>query len=145
MLFELPSSVEFGGRRWAIRTDYRDVLRVLAAFADPDLTDGEKAYVCLRNMYPAFEHIPPRLAQAALTRRWGSSTGRRERTANRGTRSVLQGRPCRGERVLRRPHPPLSGAPSPEGKARGTAMGSPNGGRGFASSPGRWTGSRTRR
>ena len=66
MLFDLPSSVAFGGRRWAIRTDYRDVLRVLAAFADPDLTDGEKVYVCLRSLYPGWREVPRGLWQAAL-------------------------------------------------------------------------------
>ena len=66
MQFNLPSSVEFGGKQWPIRTDYRGVLRVLAAFEDPDLTDGEKVYVCLKNLYPAFEAIPPRLWQEAF-------------------------------------------------------------------------------
>ena len=66
MLYELPTALEFGGRAWAINADYRDVLRVLAAFGDPDLTDGEKAYVCLRNLYPQMEEIPPEQMQAAF-------------------------------------------------------------------------------
>ena len=76
MLFDLPSSVAFGGRRWAIRTDYRDVLRVLAAFADPELTDGEKAFVCLKNLYPEFERIPAGLRQAAFDAAVGFIDGR---------------------------------------------------------------------
>lgn len=65
MIFDLPHSVSFGGREWEISTDYRDVLTVLMAFEDPDLTDGEKAYVCLYNMYPDFEKIPEILMQDA--------------------------------------------------------------------------------
>ena len=66
MQFDLPVSVSFGGREWPIRTDYRDVLRVLAAFEDAELTDGEKVYVCLKNLYPEFAEIPPGLWQAAF-------------------------------------------------------------------------------
>ena len=66
MLFDLPTALEFGGREWAIRSDYRVALRVLAAFADPDLTDGEKVYVCLRSLYPGWREVPRGLWQAAL-------------------------------------------------------------------------------
>lgn len=58
MIFDLPHSVEFGGREWEISTDYRDILTVLIAFEDPNLQDSEKAYVCLFNMFPDFEEIP---------------------------------------------------------------------------------------
>ena len=66
MSFELPTSLAFGGRQWPVNTDFRDVLRVLAAFSDPNLTDGEKVYVCLHNLYPDFRDIPPRHVQAAF-------------------------------------------------------------------------------
>lgn len=65
MIYDLPTSVEFGGREWEINTDFRDVLSILTAFEDVDLTDQEKAYVCLHNMYVDFENIPPEQAQAA--------------------------------------------------------------------------------
>ena len=58
MIFDLPRSVEFGGREWEISTDFRDVLTVLMAFEDPNMQDSEKVYVCLFNMYPDFEDIP---------------------------------------------------------------------------------------
>lgn len=58
MLYDLPKALEFGGREWAINTDYRDVLNILAAFEDPDLTDDEKAYVCLYCLYVDFGEIP---------------------------------------------------------------------------------------
>lgn len=65
MIYDLPTSVEFGGREWEIRTDFRDVLNILTAFEDPELTNEEKAYVCLYNLYVDFDDIPPKLAQAA--------------------------------------------------------------------------------
>lgn len=66
MIFDLPTALEFGGRMWDINTDYRDVLRTLTAFEDPNLTDGEKAYICLHNTYPKLKEIPPELTQAAF-------------------------------------------------------------------------------
>ena len=65
MIFDLPTSVEFGGREWAICTDYRDILTILMAFEDAELTDQEKAYVCLHNFYIDFEDIPKELMQEA--------------------------------------------------------------------------------
>ena len=66
MIFDLPTSLEFGGREWAIHTDYRDVLRVLTAFEDPDLPDDEKAFICLHNIYPDFAELPRDALQAAF-------------------------------------------------------------------------------
>lgn len=66
MIFDLPKALEFGGRKWAINTDYRDVLRTLTAFEDPNLTDEEKAYICLHNIYPDLQQIPGELMQAAF-------------------------------------------------------------------------------
>ena len=66
MIFDLPTTLSFGGREWAINSDYRDVLRTLTAFDDPDVTDGEKTLICLHNMYPDFEAIPREDLQAAF-------------------------------------------------------------------------------
>lgn len=68
MIFDLPKTVEFGGREWPIQTDYRDVLTVLTAFSDPNLSDDEKAYVCLYNLYDDFEEIPRELLQEAYNK-----------------------------------------------------------------------------
>lgn len=65
MIFELPKALEFGGREWAINSDYRDVLTILVAFEDVELTNAEKAFVCLHNLYVDYESIPPEQAQAA--------------------------------------------------------------------------------
>lgn len=65
MIYDLPTSVEFGGREWAINTDFRDILNVLIAFDDPELTDAEKGYVCLYNFYVDYDEIPREQMQAA--------------------------------------------------------------------------------
>ena len=65
MIYDLPEVLEFGGREWAINTDYRDVLNILEAFEDPDLSDDEKAFVCLCCLYEDFESIPRTELQAA--------------------------------------------------------------------------------
>ena len=56
-VFALPTELEVAGRRRAIRADYREILNILAAFDDPDLTEAEKAYVCLRNLYADFAEM----------------------------------------------------------------------------------------
>ena len=66
MYFDLPTSLEVGGKEWAIRTDYRIVLTILAAFEDPDLEESEKAFVCLYNLYEDFEKIPKELYKEAF-------------------------------------------------------------------------------
>lgn len=65
MIYDLPSSVSFGGKSWNIRTDFRDVLTILEAFEDPNLSDEEKAFVCLHNLYVDFADIPNDEYQAA--------------------------------------------------------------------------------
>ena len=57
-IFALPRSARFAGREWAMRTDFREVLTILQALEDPELTDGEKVYVCLHNLYEDFEVMP---------------------------------------------------------------------------------------
>ena len=66
MIFDLPTAVEFGGRAWDIATDYRDILRILTAFEDPNLTDEDKALLCLYNLYVDFEDIPEEHVQTAF-------------------------------------------------------------------------------
>lgn len=66
VIFDLPTKLTFGGREWPINSDFRDVLRTLSAFEDPNLTEGEKAYICLHNMYPDMDDIPAGEMQAAF-------------------------------------------------------------------------------
>lgn len=58
MLGALPTSLEVGGRTYKIRTDYRDVLRIMSAFNDDTLTNRDKLYVCLKQLYIDLESIP---------------------------------------------------------------------------------------
>ena len=57
MDFRLPEALEVGGRQWAIRADFREILTILAAFEDPELTEAEKAYICLNNLYADFPEM----------------------------------------------------------------------------------------
>lgn len=58
MLGDLPRTLDVGGQTYRIRTDYRSVLRIIAALADDELMDAEKAYVLLRQVYIDFDRIP---------------------------------------------------------------------------------------
>lgn len=66
MFFDLPTTLEVGGKSWDIRTDYRDVLTVITAFDDVELKANEKAYVCLQAIYKDFDEMPERLYQEAF-------------------------------------------------------------------------------
>ncbi len=59
MIGELPEALAVGGKDYKIRTDYRDVLRIIQAFNDPELETREKLFVCLYILYEDFEDIPP--------------------------------------------------------------------------------------
>lgn len=65
MIYDLPTTVEFGGKSWDINTDYRDILNILIAFEDVELTTEEKGYVCLYNLYIDFDKIPASQMQEA--------------------------------------------------------------------------------
>ncbi len=58
MIGRLPESLEVNGKDYPIRTDFRDILNIMEAFEDPDLEDGEKAFVMLLVIYPDLEDIP---------------------------------------------------------------------------------------
>lgn len=58
MTFGLPTSVEVGGKTYAIRSDFRVILDICIALEDIDLTDEDKAIAALAIFYPDFETIP---------------------------------------------------------------------------------------
>lgn len=58
MIWELPTSLTVNGADWEIRTDFRDILKILVAFEDPELEPEEKEYVCLYILYVDFDQIP---------------------------------------------------------------------------------------
>lgn len=67
MIGTLPKSLEVNGNTYDIRTDYRDILKILCAFSDPELEDKEKIYVCLYILYKDFNIISQSNYQAAFT------------------------------------------------------------------------------
>lgn len=64
MIGSLPTVLEVGGQLYAIRSDFRVVLNIFEALNDPELTDREKAYVCLKCLY--IEEPPWRNSQEAI-------------------------------------------------------------------------------
>ena len=66
MVWELPTTLEVGGIERNIRTDYRDILRILCAYEDPDLEKKEKVLVCLTVLYEDVKEIPPELYGEAI-------------------------------------------------------------------------------
>lgn len=67
--WELPTSLEVGGKEYAIRTDYRVILDILAAMNDPEIfvpgmTEEEKkmeqSMTMLQILYIDFDSMPPR-------------------------------------------------------------------------------------
>lgn len=58
MVGELPRSVFVGGEEYAVRTDFRDILKIVTAFSDPELEDSEKVYICLFIFYEDFDSLP---------------------------------------------------------------------------------------
>lgn len=66
MIFDLPTTLTVGGREWAIETDFRQILRVVTAFEDIDLTDADKAMVCLYNIYVDLDEMQSELYQDAF-------------------------------------------------------------------------------
>ena len=65
MFWDLPQSLEVAGKAYEIDSDFRTVLRVLAAYGDPELSDSEKALVCLANVYIDIGAIPAAHLQEA--------------------------------------------------------------------------------
>lgn len=54
-VWELPTSLEIGGVGFSIRTDFRAILDILAAYSDPDLEEQDKVMICLAILYKDFE------------------------------------------------------------------------------------------
>lgn len=58
MIGRLPVTLEVAGMEWKIRSDFRDILVIMEACADPELTEEEKAIVMLTILYENFEAMP---------------------------------------------------------------------------------------
>ena len=53
MIGSLPENLEVGGQAVPINADFRNILTIFEAYNDPELTDEEKAYICLVRLYAA--------------------------------------------------------------------------------------------
>lgn len=68
MLGLLPKTLNVGGTEYKIRSDYRDIFRIISAFNDPELTDQEKAYVCMAQVFIDFEKFRKNAFRPRMTR-----------------------------------------------------------------------------
>ena len=68
MTWDLPTSVDIQGAAYDIRTDYRCILDICAAIADPELSGQDKAEAALRIFYPDYDAMPPEHRQEAVER-----------------------------------------------------------------------------
>lgn len=66
MIGELPESLEIGGKSYKINADFRVVLKIFQAFDDPELTDSEKCFICMKNLFSDFKNIPEKDLQTAV-------------------------------------------------------------------------------
>ena len=86
----LPRSLTVGGRAWAVHTDFRDVLKVLAWLDDRSraLRDEERWYVALALFYRDFEAMPPDLYAEAAARMGEFLAGGRKTDRPAGPRLI---------------------------------------------------------
>lgn len=64
--WELPKSITLDGINYKIRTDFRDIINILVAFNDNDLTNTEKAQVMLEIFYIDYDKIPFEFIEEAI-------------------------------------------------------------------------------
>lgn len=89
MIGTLPSALEVCGAQYAIRSDFRDVLHIFTAFADDDLTDAEKAEVCLRCLFLYPESIPAEHLEEAVKKAfWFCDGGDAPKSESEGIRTL---------------------------------------------------------
>lgn len=58
MFGKLPTWLDVNGKEYSIRFDFRDIINILVAFADPNLEDSEKVYICLYILFVDFDEMP---------------------------------------------------------------------------------------
>ena len=59
MRYDLPTTAEVNGTEYPIRTDFRDILTIIEALSDAELSEQEKAETMLDIFYQDFETMPP--------------------------------------------------------------------------------------
>ena len=56
MRYDLPTAVEVNGTEYQIRSDYRDILTIIEALSDAELSEEEKAEAMLMSFGICFIH-----------------------------------------------------------------------------------------
>ena len=64
--WDLPKTATIDGIEYAIRSDYRAVLDVLAISEDPEITDEERGALALEVFYPDFDTMPRGIHRDAI-------------------------------------------------------------------------------
>lgn len=89
MIGTLPTSLNVCGADYKIRSDYRDVLNIFQAFNDPELTEQEKCYVCMKCLYVDFEGIPQKHMQGAAEKAyWFCDGGNIPKESTNGAKTI---------------------------------------------------------
>lgn len=63
----MPRTVTVCDKPLSVRTDYRDILNIFAALADPDLSEQEKGFVTLFIFYVNPDEVPEGHTEEAMT------------------------------------------------------------------------------
>lgn len=66
-MFDLPKHLNINGSAHPIKSDFRDVLRIMLMFEDRELTNSEKMAIMLEMLY---ESVPPDAEQAMRQAAW---------------------------------------------------------------------------
>ena len=66
MRYDLPTAVEVNGTEYQIRSDYRDILTIIEALSDAELSEEEKAEAMLDIFYPDFAEMPQSYYEEAI-------------------------------------------------------------------------------
>ena len=61
MLGRLPDKLSIRGQPYDIRPDFRNILTIMEALSDDELSEAQKVYICLRRLYINFSDIPEEL------------------------------------------------------------------------------------
>lgn len=88
MNWGLPKSVELGGTEYEIRSDYRPILDICAASADPELSGEEKTAAVLGIFYMDADSIPPELWRDAVEKCFWFINGGDDADGKKSTRLV---------------------------------------------------------
>ena len=58
MIGKLPQTLKVCDKTYAIRSDFRDILTIIMAYNDKDLSDREKVFVCLSRIFKDVGSLP---------------------------------------------------------------------------------------